>query len=712
MQEVKTLKVLIVDDEPDMETLIRQKYRKRIHDGELEFVFASHGEQALECLKNDPTLHVVMTDIRMPVMDGLTLLSHLPSIGRTLKAVIISAFGDIQNIRTAMNHGAYDFLTKPIDFRDFDVTLQKTFSEIEALEKGSQAREHLIATLNVVSDLSSELQLGPLLQKIIATITRMLRAERSTLFLYDEKKKELYTEVGEGLGKTEIRIPAETGIAGMVFTTSNVIRIADAYSDPRFNPEVDHATGFSTRSILCVPVVNKQGHTIGVTQVLNKIGGSFTEDDEARLRAFTTQISIALENAKMFNEVQTIKNYNENMLESMASGVITLDEDGTIVTCNAAGRRIMKVRDEIVGTKAADFLGGPNNWLLERLRDLDGSKAYDVAMDAEMEFGGDKISANVTILPLAAPGKKGSGLMIMIEDITRERRLKSTMSRYMDPSVVEKVLEYKQNVLGGQSSLATVLFSDIRNFTSLTEKLGPADTVTLLNEFFTVMVDCIHGEGGMLDKFIGDACMAEFGIPLPHEDDEDRAVRAAISMHRELHKFNRTRSALDRPPIRIGIGINTDFVVSGNIGSPKRMDYTVIGDGANLASRLESACKEYGTAILVSERTFTKLRGEYHAREVDQVVFQGKSSPSRVFEILDHHTPETFPNMAAVVKSFSDGLYLYRHRKWDEAISAFQNALHLNPTDLTSAMYVKRCQYFKNNAPAESWGGVWVMTSK
>src|SRR6185436_9235259 len=143
-----------------------------------------------------------------------------------------------------------------------------------------------------------------------------------------------------------------------------------------------------------------------------------------------------------------------------------------------------------------------------------------------------------------------------IEDITRERRLKSTMSRYMDPSVVEKVLEYKQDVLGGQSSLATVLFSDIRNFTSLTEKLGPPDTVALLNEFFTVMVDCIHEQGGMLDKFIGDACMAEFGIPLPHEDDEDRAVRAAISMHRELFKFNRMRSTLGRPPIRIGIGIN------------------------------------------------------------------------------------------------------------------------------------------------------------
>ncbi len=712
MENGRTRKVLIVDDEPDLEMLIRQKYQKQIQEGDLEFVFARHGEQALECLKNDSSLQVVMTDIRMPVMDGLALLSNLSEIKQTLKVVVISAYSDMENIRAAMNRGAYDFLTKPIDFRDFDVTLRKTAEEIDALERGVQTREHLMATLNVVSDLSSELQLGPLLQKIIATITRMLRAERSTLFLYDEKKKELYTEVGEGLGKSEIRIPARAGIAGMVFTTSKAIRIADAYSDSRFNQDVDYLTGFSTRSILCVPLINRRGRTIGVTQVLNKFEGPFTDDDENRLRTFTTQISIALENAKLFNEVQTIKNYNENMLESMASGVLTIDEDGTIVTCNAAGRRIMKVPEEIVGTRALEFFAGPNKWLIDRLHELDISKTYDVAMDAELEFGGEKVSANVTILPLGDIAQKRSGQMVMIEDITRERRLKSTMSRYMDPSVVERVLESKQHVLGGQSSLATVLFSDIRNFTSMTERLGPPDTVALLNDFFTVMVDCIQGEGGMLDKFIGDACMAEFGIPLPHPDDEDRAVRAAIAMHHELYKFNRLRVSLGRPPIRIGIGINTDFVVSGNIGSPKRMDYTVIGDGANLASRLEGACKEYGTGILVSESTFVRLRGHYQAREIDQVVFQGKSKPTRVFEILDHDTAETSQTTVAVLESFNEGLQLYRQRKWDDAISAFQSVLKLKPTDPTSAMYVKRCEYLKTKPPAQDWAGVWVMTSK
>src|SRR5262245_58548237 len=329
-------KVLIVDDEPDWELLIRQRLRRKIADGEYEFVFARHGEEALQCLKNDPAIDVIMSDINMPVMDGLTLLSRLGEIDRLTKAVVVSAYSDMENIRTAMNRGAYDFLTKPIDFQDFEVTLSKTIRELENLKQGLKAREHLRATLDVVSDLSSELQLGPLLGKIIATITKMLNAERSTLFLYDEKTNELYTEVGEGLDAFEIRIRATAGIAGTVFNSSQPVRLADPYSDPRFNPEVDRQSGFLTRSMLCVPVINKQGRTIGVIQVLNKINGFFSEEDEKRLQTFSSQISIALENARLFNDVQAIKNYNESILESMSSGVITVNEEGTIVTCNAA----------------------------------------------------------------------------------------------------------------------------------------------------------------------------------------------------------------------------------------------------------------------------------------------------------------------------------------------------------------------------------------
>ena len=141
-------KVLIVDDEPDMEVLVRQRFRRKIKDGEFEFVFTHNGQEALEKLKEDPAIDVVMSDINMPVMDGLTLLSRLSDINRILKAVVVSAYGDMQNIRIAMNRGAYDFLTKPIDFQDFEVTLNKTIQELQAIKGGLEAREQLTAIQN------------------------------------------------------------------------------------------------------------------------------------------------------------------------------------------------------------------------------------------------------------------------------------------------------------------------------------------------------------------------------------------------------------------------------------------------------------------------------------------------------------------------------------------------------------------------------------
>ncbi len=581
------------------------------------------------------------------------------------------------------------------------------------VEDVETARQQELEFLNVVSEVSSELKLGPLLQKLIATVTRMLDAERSTLFINDEKTNELFTEIGQGLGAIQIRLPNTAGIAGTVFTSCESMNIPHAYADLRFNPSFDRQTGFFTRSILCVPVINKEGKAIGVTQVLNKKGGPFTDDDEARLKAFTSQIAIGLENAKLFDDVQNMKNYSESMLESMASGVMTVNEDGIILTCNRAGLQIMKAEDTEVLLKPAEvFFTDANAWVLEKMAQVVESQVQDVMMDTEMEFGEEKVSANVTVMPLISTNGKKLGSMIMIEDISGEKRMKSTMSRYMDASLADKLLQADEDLLGGQSSVATVLFSDIRSFTSFTEELGAQATVALLNEYFTLMVECIQERGGMLDKFIGDAIMAVFGTPVAHEDDPDRAVRAAIDMMRALEGFNAERQASARKPVNIGVGINTDSIVSGNIGSPKRMDYTVIGDGVNLASRLESACKQYGARVLVSEYTYKLVKGTYRVREVDRVIVKGKTQPVDVFEILDYHTEDSFPNIIEMLGHFRDGIQSYRSQQWNNAEKAFGEALALGPDDQLSKVYLERCQYLRSSPPAEDWDGVWVMTSK
>jgi len=300
----------------------------------------------------------------------------------------------------------------------------------------------------------------------------------------------------------------------------------------------------------------------------------------------------------------------------------------------------------------------------------------------------------------------------MVEDISNEKRMKSTMSRYLDSSLADRIMEGGKDFLGGKSTTATILFSDIRGFTTLTEELGAQSTVSLLNEYFTLMVDCIQREGGMLDKFIGDAIMAAFGIPVSHEDDEDRAVRSAVNMIRSLNDWNGRRLSEGEKPVDIGIGLNTDIVVSGNIGSPKRMDYTLIGDGVNLASRLEGACKQYHTRILISENTFKKLRGTYRIREIDQVIVKGKTETVGIYEVLDYHDEETFPNLMDVVNQFRSGLTLYRRGEWNRGIAAFREALKLNPHERLSMLYLERCKYLKQNPPGKDWQGIWVLTSK
>ncbi len=588
-----------------------------------------------------------------------------------------------------------------------------TLQSMGIVEKMRKFRAKEMEFFDLVSNVTAEIDLGSLLHKVMSEATRMLNAERSTLFLNDEKKKELFSKVGEGLGAMEIRLPNHLGIAGAVFQSGETINIPYAYADLRFNPAFDRKTGFFTRSILCVPVVNKSGKLIGVTQVLNKRGGPFTKDDESRLRAFTAQVSIALENAKLFDDIQNMKNYSESMLESMSNGVITLNEEGKIVTCNAAGLRIMQIAaEDILDHAFTDFFTGKNAWVVEKVHRVEETRKPELAMDAELQFGENKVAANVTIMPLTSVEKRRLGVMIILDDISAEKRVKSTMSRYMDPGLADQLLEGGEDILGGKSALATILFSDIRQFTTLTEELGAQGTVSLLNEYFTIMVECIQKEGGMLDKFIGDAIMAAFGVPIPHDDDEDRALRAAIAMINALERWNRERIAQGKRPVKMGLGLNTDVIVSGNIGSPKRMDYTLIGDGVNLASRLESLCKRYHASILISENTYKRLRGTYRIRQVDSVVVKGKTEPVGVYEVLDYHSAESFPNLMETVNHFQEGLQRYRQGQWDPAIQSFRKALDVNPADEICHMYIDRCELLKKTPPPEGWDGVWIMDSK
>ena len=609
------------------------------------------------------------------------------------------------------------------EFDDEDLTLLEALTSQAAsalenahlYERVEKARAEEAQLLEVTNAIASELHLDALLTKIISVTTSMLEADRSSLFLYDKKTNELWSRVAEGLQSKEIRIPSSAGIAGACFTSGETINIPDAYADPRFNPAVDKKTGYRTRTILCMPVVNKEGEKLGVVQVLNKKHGSFAPIDEKRLKAFTAQAAIALENAKLFEDVTNERNYNESILKSLSNGVITLDAECKVIKVNNAGLGILKWKAQEVAERpiAELFPGEGNAWVLKSLDKVTASGHTDIAMDSEIRLaGGAVVSANMTVVPLIDVSEQAIGYMLVIEDISAAKRMKSTMARYMTKEVADRLLESGEEALGGATQVASVLFSDIRSFTTISEALGARGTVGMLNDYFTEMIDVIFKNNGILDKYIGDAIMAVFGVPFATSEDAANAVRVANEMIRVLRRINVERRLKHDQEIRIGVGLSTGELVVGNIGSPKRMDYTVIGDTVNLASRLEGATKYYGVQVLFGEFTVQALKGDVRCRELDLIRVKGKVKPVAVFEGLDHHTPETFPEMERTITAFKHGLKRYRARDWKGAISSFQEALAANCGDSPSKLYLDRCRHYLENPPDESWDGVWVMTEK
>jgi adenylate cyclase len=325
---------------------------------------------------------------------------------------------------------------------------------------------------------------------------------------------------------------------------------------------------------------------------------------------------------------------------------------------------------------------------------------------------GDRtISFNYNIVPLRDFEGKQDGVVVVMEDITHQKRVMTTLGRYMSPVVAQKVLDEGGDRLGGIRQNVAVLFSDIRGYTAMTESMDAQQVVELLNTYFSLMVDAVLAENGLLDKYIGDALMAVFGVPFPQEDDSARACRAAIRMRGALAEFNELQQKLGRKPVGIGIGINSGEVISGNIGSERRLEYTCIGDGVNLASRIEGASKHYGVTIVMSEYTHGEIGEEFLTRELDLVRVLGKQNSIRLFELIADAQDEVDADFKQSLPHYQAGLEAYRKSHWAEACEHFQQAHQLGK-DNPSWILLQRARNMMQSPPPEDWDGVWDMTGK
>ncbi len=294
-----------------------------------------------------------------------------------------------------------------------------------------------------------------------------------------------------------------------------------------------------------------------------------------------------------------------------------------------------------------------------------------------------------------------------------EANTKRMMERYLPPQLVGEL--YNKNTTlepGGKSQEATILFSDIKSFTTISESMSAAEVVSLLNNYLSDMTDIIFANQGTIDKFIGDAIMTIFGAPVQQDDDVNRAVQTAIEMNKALILFNKKYELTD-DPLQVGIGIHTGEVIAGNIGSDKRLDYTVIGDNVNLSSRIQGLCNFYKCPILISEATYRQLSSDknqedYCIREVDNVIVKGRSKGVKIYEVLYYHDALNKEDAVKVKHVFDKGLALYRQQNFQEAFPYFEQ---LESDDL-SKIYMARCRKFIENPPAASWDGTFTMISK
>ena len=290
----------------------------------------------------------------------------------------------------------------------------------------------------------------------------------------------------------------------------------------------------------------------------------------------------------------------------------------------------------------------------------------------------------------------------------RELKIRNIFQKYVPKDVIDRFVGSPESMLVGENRRLSILFSDIRSFTTISEKLPPDELVNVLNRYFGVMVDIILNKNGIVDKYIGDAIMALFGAPTRHEDDALQSVLAALEMRDALEVFNERQRAASSPEFRTGVGINYGEVTVGNIGTEKKMDYTVIGDEVNLASRLEGLTKQYHEAIIISESLHDLVKGKVPCRLLDLVTVKGKTRGVKIYGVkraLEAAEREAWEmNEAAMAE--------YQRRNFGQAARMFAEVGQKIPGDFASSQLHDRCVLYEREPPPPEWDGAEVMKSK
>jgi len=529
----------------------------------------------------------------------------------------------------------------------------KTLEELSQLESQlyrlaqevaafAEERNNLIALTEISQVINSSLELDEVLRIVMDNIIHLTEAERGFLMLRDDTgqmttriarnwEQESLNESEHAVSRTVIKRVIETGEA--ILTTN-------AQEDPRFGGH-ESIIAFNLRSILCVPLKVKND-LIGVIYADNRIrSGIFSESERDLLAVFANQGAIAIDNARLFAtlrrtlaEVTELKNMMDNIFASIASGVITADIEDMITLCNHAAEAIIgQTAAQIVGRKLEDVLPSIATMILPQvasIRDRD-TAVTDMEISHNIPQRG-AVDWRLNMSPLKDADQTTQGIAIVLDDLTERKKLEAQrklFERMVSPAVIQQ-LDPNSLALGGKRIDITILFADIRGFTSYSETQSPEQLVSVLNRYLAAGAEAVLDEEGTVDKFLGDAVMAWFNAPVPQTDHTLRAVRCALKLRERIAALHAIM-----PPeahLAFGVGIHYGDAVLGLIGTEKRLEYTAIGDSVNTTKRLqENAGKNQ---IVISDAAYQRVKEHVIVQPMEPMTVKGKKAPIPVYEIL------------------------------------------------------------------------------
>ncbi|GAB4503323.1 MAG: hypothetical protein Fur0043_03150 [Anaerolineales bacterium] len=501
---------------------------------------------------------------------------------------------------------------------------------------------NLRALAGIGQVVNSTLELDSVLQIVMDTIVRLTRAERGFLMLRNDAG-EMSIRIARNWEQESIK-PNEAAISRTiiqrVIETGGPILTTNAQEDPRFGRQ-ESIVAFNLRSILCVPLKLKN-ELIGVLYADNRIrSGIFSENERDLLTAFANQAAVAIENARLFSslrrtldEVTELKNLMDNIFASIASGVITADIQDQITLCNRAAESILgRAAAEMIGHPLPEVLPGVAASILPHLATVRKTDKPVVGLEISHTLPQrGTVDWRLNLSPLKDADQTTQGVAIVLDDMTERKRLEAQrrlFERMVSPAVIEQ-LDPNSLQLGGKRVDLTVLFADIRGFTSLSEKVSPERLVSILNLYLAAMAEAVLAQEGTIDKFLGDAVMAWFNAPIPQPDHTLRAVKAALAMRESVERLYKSL-----PPdshLAFGVGIHYGDAVLGLIGTERRLEYTAISDSVNTAKRLQENSAR--NQILISREAYVRVERQVTAKHFAPLMVKGKTQPIEVYEVL------------------------------------------------------------------------------